>query len=189
MKQTNATTIILAAGASSRMGQPKALLQWKGKALLSHHIERFLHVSQRVMVVTGCHHDAIAAVVGASAQCIHNPQWSSTQPIDSLLLALAGCDDTPIWITPVDTPPASIELLAAMWAAGAPCVPVVDGQAGHPVLIGPDERVNLLATAPSCGLRELVSSFQGVVTQDRQVTLNFNEPKSWATFVAEQANS
>ena len=136
MNPMSATAIILAAGASRRMGSPKALLQLNSKTLVTHHIDRFLAYSQRVIVVTGCDGEQIAEVVGRTAQCIHNPHWDTTEPIDSLLLALAGCDDTALWITPVDTPPASPQLLDAMWSAGAPCVPLFEGQPGHPVLIG-----------------------------------------------------
>jgi CTP:molybdopterin cytidylyltransferase MocA len=187
MNPMSATAIILAAGASRRMGSPKALLQLNSKTLVTHHIDRFLAYSQRVIVVTGCDGEQIAEVVGRTAQCIHNPHWDTTEPIDSLLLALAGCDDTALWITPVDTPPASPQLLDAMWSAGAPCVPLFEGQPGHPVLIGPDERARLISCPPSQGLKALISTFQHVVTQEPQVTLNFNEPKSWATFLAEQA--
>ncbi len=188
MNPMSATAIILAAGASRRMGSPKALLQLNGKTLVTHHIERFLAYSQRVIVVTGCDGEQIAEVVGPTAQCIHNPHWDTTEPIDSLLLALAECGATPLWITPVDTPPPSLQLLDAMWSAGPPCVPVFQHQLGHPVLIGPSERRRLLANPPEQGLVDLVSTFPRVVTQEPQVTLNFNEPKSWTTFLTEQAH-
>ena len=45
--------IILAAGQSSRLGQPKQLLPFKGKSLLLHMIETAGNVSENVFVITG----------------------------------------------------------------------------------------------------------------------------------------
>ena len=46
--------VVLAAGESRRMGQPKALLRWRGKAFVTHTIERAAGFSPTV-VVEGAH--------------------------------------------------------------------------------------------------------------------------------------
>jgi molybdenum cofactor cytidylyltransferase len=72
----NTAVLLLAAGASSRMGQPKMLLTYQGKTLLEHLIAAATAVSDPVFVVTGEHHTAIAPVLQAApAQLIHHPQW------------------------------------------------------------------------------------------------------------------
>ncbi len=68
--------LLLAAGSSSRMGKPKMLLSFKGKTLLQHAIDEVNEIKQRLVVVTGCHHNLIKDVL--LFQCIHfieNKNW------------------------------------------------------------------------------------------------------------------
>lgn len=67
--------LLLAAGASSRMGQPKMFLTWQGQTLLQHAVSAAASISTPVFVVTGEHPDRIAAALQQSAvQLIPNPQ-------------------------------------------------------------------------------------------------------------------
>jgi molybdenum cofactor cytidylyltransferase len=69
--------ILLAAGASSRLGSPKQLLHWRNRPLLAHSIEQAQAVlSERVIVVLGANSDAIQTAVDLSAaKIIANPDW------------------------------------------------------------------------------------------------------------------
>lgn len=49
------TTIVLAGGASSRMGRPKALLPFGGETLIERVVRRMAEVSSEVIVVSGLH--------------------------------------------------------------------------------------------------------------------------------------
>ncbi|WP_315822367.1 nucleotidyltransferase family protein [Paraflavitalea speifideaquila] len=72
----NTAVLVLVAGASSRMGQPKMFLPYKGSTLLDHLLEAATAVSDPAFVVTGEHHAAIAsALQGAPIHLIHHPQW------------------------------------------------------------------------------------------------------------------
>ncbi|MEO8860509.1 MAG: nucleotidyltransferase family protein [Ginsengibacter sp.] len=52
--------IILAAGSSGRLGQPKQLISFKGKSLLRHAVDEALQTSlQPIITVTGAHDDAV----------------------------------------------------------------------------------------------------------------------------------
>jgi molybdenum cofactor cytidylyltransferase len=74
--QTNTAIIILAAGKSSRLGQPKQLLPFKGKSLLSHCIETAKKVSEHVLVITGAEKIRIESEIKNSAvTVVHNPEW------------------------------------------------------------------------------------------------------------------
>lgn len=53
--------VVLAAGASSRMGSPKALLPLAGKALILHHVETALAHGLQPLVVLGHHAEQILA--------------------------------------------------------------------------------------------------------------------------------
>lgn len=49
--------VLLAAGSSSRMGQPKVLLPFNGKTLLQHAIDEIKKVDgTELLVITGCYH-------------------------------------------------------------------------------------------------------------------------------------
>lgn len=55
--------MILAAGSSSRLGQPKQLLHFKGKTLIENVVEAASAVSNEVFVITGSNHKQIASVI------------------------------------------------------------------------------------------------------------------------------
>ena len=59
----NVPNLLLAAGASRRMGTPKQLLPWNGKTLIEHQIETLLETDQEVYVVLGAHAERILPVL------------------------------------------------------------------------------------------------------------------------------
>lgn len=70
--------IILAAGSSSRLGQPKQLLKLGGKTLLAQICETALSIeNQGVMVVLGAHCEAIKpAIEHLPMQVVYNEKWA-----------------------------------------------------------------------------------------------------------------
>ena len=73
--------VILAAGAASRMGQPKLLLSWKGETLIKRAARTALEAGlDPVMVVTGSGAvEMQAALAGLSVQMVYNPDWGDGQ--------------------------------------------------------------------------------------------------------------
>jgi molybdenum cofactor cytidylyltransferase len=68
--------IILAAGASSRLGQPKQLLQWQGRSLLQHALQTAHSVSSKPIVVLGAHLAQLEAELDTTTvQIVHNSSW------------------------------------------------------------------------------------------------------------------
>jgi len=55
--------LLLAAGSSSRMGQPKQLLPWGNQTLIGHQIETLLQTGESVIVVLGAYADRILPVI------------------------------------------------------------------------------------------------------------------------------
>lgn len=53
MKKKTTGIMILAAGSSSRLGQPKQFLEFNGKTLLFHTVEQALKITDHVIVVSG----------------------------------------------------------------------------------------------------------------------------------------
>ncbi|OOQ56412.1 nucleotidyltransferase family protein [Mucilaginibacter pedocola] len=67
--------IILAAGSSSRLGQPKQNLQYKGKTLLQHAVDEALDSGcSPVIVVLGANADKIKFGTDG-VTVLHNPDW------------------------------------------------------------------------------------------------------------------
>jgi molybdenum cofactor cytidylyltransferase len=70
--------IILAAGSSSRMGEPKQLMKFKSKTFLQHIIEESKEANLNpVICVTGYQSDQISkAIAGMNVIIVNNEQWS-----------------------------------------------------------------------------------------------------------------
>ena len=108
-------TLILAAGASSRFGGPKALALWNGKTLLANCIQTAESFSgENVLVVTGGHAETLAPhLVGVKS--IFNKNW--TEGMSTSIIAgfneIQKLDPgvNTILILPVDQPLVSREHL------------------------------------------------------------------------------
>jgi molybdenum cofactor cytidylyltransferase len=136
--------IVLAAGASTRMGRPKAALPLgAGETLLSRGVASLRAAGIRhIVVVAGAHPEAVRTALGhdADTRVVDNPRWSDGQ-LSSLLCgldAVAG-DPEAIVVTLVDVPLVSADTtrrLIDTWRdSGAPIVrPARRGEHGHPVL-------------------------------------------------------
>ena len=55
--------LLLSAGHSSRMGQPKALLEWQQRPLIKHQLETLKALDCHIAVVLGAHEEAISTVL------------------------------------------------------------------------------------------------------------------------------
>ncbi len=68
--------ILLSAGASTRMGSPKALLKWNKKTLIESRIETFSHVNQPFLVVLGDNADKILPLIeNKEYDVVINRRW------------------------------------------------------------------------------------------------------------------
>jgi len=77
MKFNNAF-LVLAAGAASRMGNPKQLLNWKGKPMVQSVLQTCAELPhEQVFCVVGAHLEQVAAVVAetGTAKLIVNNEW------------------------------------------------------------------------------------------------------------------
>ncbi len=139
--------VILAAGESSRMGQPKALLPWRGGTFLSGAIRVLTAFTDMVIVVASNNAVQIRPIVDANAAfLVTNPQPERGQ-FSSLQVGVQEVlnrgRDAAI-ITLVDRPPARPETVQHLkqefldrlernvWAA----LPEFEGKHGHPYIAG-----------------------------------------------------
>jgi molybdenum cofactor cytidylyltransferase len=70
--------IVLAAGGSRRLGQPKQLLSYQGKSLIRHTVDcAIASVCDPIVVVVGAYADKVRSEVGDLAvSVVENPNWS-----------------------------------------------------------------------------------------------------------------
>ena len=70
--------ILLAAGSSSRLGQPKQLLSYKGKPLVTHVIELVEESNiHSLIVVLGAYQDKISHLINTPHRLAFNPDWKA----------------------------------------------------------------------------------------------------------------
>lgn len=187
--------VILAAGASSRMGSDKALLQYAGRTFLAGAIQLLQGACDFVVVVTGNNTDLLRPVIYEnSAYLVQNWQAELGQ-FSSLRLGLqavlnrgrdAAC------VTLVDRPPAEAQTLAtlkqrflntspeATWAI----VPQFDGKHGHPVIFGREMIEAFLRANPTSNARDIEHQHQNRIeyfsVNDPRVVLNINTPEEYS---------
>ena len=138
--------IVLAAGASRRMGRPKPLLPWGGGTLLRWELDELLRSCvDEIVVVTGAHADDVRRSLGDDARCcVFNPRWSLGRA-GSLVRgarALSG-DAQPapeaVVIQNVDQPTRHDiidRLVEGLRSSGADAAqPTHRGKRGHPVVV------------------------------------------------------
>jgi len=82
--------LILAAGQSKRMGQPKMLLPWGETTVLGQVIFTFKTASvDDILVVTGGAREEVEALVGTSARTVFNPRYVEGEMLSSVQAGLA----------------------------------------------------------------------------------------------------
>jgi molybdenum cofactor cytidylyltransferase len=83
------TAIVLAAGESKRMGEPKVLLPWGKSTVLQTVISTLQSCGLRdVLVVTGAAHQQVEMLVGRTVQTVFNEQYQSGEMLSSIQLGL-----------------------------------------------------------------------------------------------------
>lgn len=157
--------ILLAAGASSRMGSPKPLIPWGGQSLLQWEIDQLMSSCvDQVVVVLGSHAEDVRRSLGDGARyCVFNQRWQhgrSTSLVKgaSALLSEDQLRRDATVIQNVDQPTRSdiIDRLVDELIRGHvdAVQPSYQGHGGHPVVVAGHVLPLLLdADEQSLGLR------------------------------------
>lgn len=181
--------VILSAGASSRMGHPKALLPYREGTFLQHLIQ--ITRDPRVgvtRVVLGAGAEEIRKIAEIdSSLVVLNPDWEQGQlsSIWAGIRSLDGLDTDGIILCPVDHPLVSAsfvnDLIGQFYSGGNSIVlPTYKGRRGHPVIFASALYGELLAAPVDKGARAVVwahpADVQEVSTDEEGVVLNINDP-------------
>lgn len=162
--------IVLAAGASTRMGTPKQLLEWQGQPLVGHVVQTAIQAGlEPVVVVVGAHGEAVRQALGDLAvgdlQVVDNPDWAAGQSTSVIagLQALPADTGAAIFLLcdqPLVTPGLVRGLVDRHAETLAPIVaPLVDGQRGNPVLFDRRTFLDLSTLTGDTGGRALFARY------------------------------
>ena len=181
--------VILSAGASRRMGRPKALLPYREGTFLEHLIEVTRHPRiglTRVVLGAGGEEIQTAAKLDP-ATVVFNKNWEQGQlsSIQSGLKSIRNVLTDGIVLCPVDHPLVSARLVSDLIekfyaSKKAIVLPTFNARRGHPVIFARSLYPELLSAPADKGARAVVwahaADILGVPTEEEGVVLNINDP-------------
>jgi molybdenum cofactor cytidylyltransferase len=191
--------VVLAAGASSRMGSLKALLPWRGTTLAGYVVGELLRapVAQIVVVTGNGATDVIAAVPrDPRVAFVANHQWEDGKAGSVIRGISVLPEGWHVLIAAIDQPrPTSLLCqVIAKHREGLPDgrVATIAGfgeRRGHPIIFVPELRAELLKIdEATAGLRAVVTRHEASVRVadlgDRDALLNLNTPEEYTAAVA-----
>ena len=191
----NLAPVILAAGASRRLGEPKALADLGGRSVLERLSGALRGISAEQLVITGCHDPEIrdhALRLVPAVEVAFNSSWSQGRT-SGVALAAARRPGADLLICPADVPlvgASVMEALAERWQAlGCPgagwlapsiILPASGGrQYGHPIILGAKlaaQACGLGADAPLRLLRARATPTATVETTDPAILDDLDTP-------------
>ena len=182
--------IILAAGKSSRMGNPKPLLPWNNDYLINHQISTLSESGvSEIIVVLGYKAKLISQHISTAipTKVIINKHYlhGKTTSIRAGFIA-ASNRISQMFLIGVDQPrtPELLNLLLHEHLKSGAFItqPVFHGKGGHPLIFNSNLFSELL-TLEECrfGVRELITNHTNelnqVIVEDKSVTLDLNTPE------------
>lgn len=195
--------VILAAGASTRMGRDKALLPWPpaerpdpgSTTFLSAAIRSLSPHADMVIVVAGANASTLAPIVYAEgAFLVENPDWEQGQfsSLRAGLQEVLGRGRDAAIVTLVDRPPVDAATLAVLlsaferalgerlWAV----VPEHAGKHGHPILVAREMIEAFLKAPVDSNARDVEHAHEVhiryLAVDDSRVALNVDTPEDYA---------
>jgi len=185
----NITSIILAAGNSTRMGTDKALLQIEGIAVVDMIVGKLQEFSSKIIIVTGENHQNLEEhLFTQNVEFVNNPQ-PELGMFSSLKLALkADALSTYYLIHMIDQPFIALDtyqtLISAIDDQHQLFLPVLMSQnrTGHPLIISPQVGGRILNASVSDNLSIIIKSLpesiiKRIPVDDHNILDNINTPQ------------
>ena len=178
--------LLTAAGKSTRMGTPKALLMWNGKKLINHQIDTMRNAGiSTIVVVLGHKHDELKKhIQDKSVQICINDNYAKGRT-SSILSGIpkAFCGNSSVLLLSVDQPrPATIlkSLIESHRLKNTILsYPIYKGKRGHPLIISNKlkSEFNTLSEL-KFGLRDILNKYRHLANEipvkDPSVLLDLN---------------
>lgn len=172
------TTILLAAGLSTRMGQNKLLLPFNGKTIIENTLSSLIPFSDRIIVVTGFEKEKIEKILKKyNCSFVYNNDYEKGQR-GSSLCGIKEVEDDDFLITPSDLPllaPLDIEKAIKELENNKIVRLSHNDIPGHPVFYKKENQRKLLSFSGSMkeylftvGFKEIESSIGSVFDTDTE---------------------
>ena len=173
--------VILAAGASQRLGEPKSLVAVGDTTLVGLAYQKLVKAGcSPVVIVTRSELSVqiMQATLGSTVLVNSDPEEGRTGSIQCGILSLAGDKGRMprrLIIAPVDRPGWRIEHVKSLLLEESSSTLASNGRRGHPLLLDAEAIQSVLAASAQSPLRELVS-FEEVVVDGPLLGLNIDHP-------------
>ena len=173
--------IVLAAGASSRLGQPKALAEIHGKPLIQHLVERLERQGLDPVIVTRTEIgvDILLAVPNRTIVINPAPDMGRTGSLQcglkQILDTKGGERAFKLMVVPVDRPGFSDSTLKIIMQQDKCVCPSKDGRGGHPLLLMADDVARIRTANPDTPLRDLCTP-ERIEVDDLHLHFNLDTP-------------
>lgn len=185
--------IVLAAGGSRRLGEPKQLLLWQGEPLIRHVARTAIQAGlQPLIVVTGAAAAQVEqALTGLPVLTVYNPNWEAGQStsVQAGLGSIPAAAGAVIYLL-ADQPHTSTDLVRGLVELHAATLaslvaPEVQGQRGNPVLFDRRTFSDLLSLQGDEGGRSLFSRYQAawLPWHDESVLLDIDTPQDYQSLL------
>jgi len=186
--------LILAAGQSQRMGEPKMLLPWGKTTVLEKVISTFKAAEvDEILVVTGGERRRVEALVGDSARTVFNPDYAEGEMLSSVQAGLARLKPgiVAVLIGLGDQPQVqerSVRLVVDEYrkSGASIVVPSFQMRRGHPWLVTPQHWDEILGMRSPASLRDFLNQHADkihyVEVKDDSILQDLDTPGDYLKF-------
>jgi molybdenum cofactor cytidylyltransferase len=189
----NPAAIILAAGESRRMGQPKAFLPFRGGTFLSEIAGTLGRCCSPVIAVFGFDAARVMNQAPSGVLAVENPDYR----LGMLTSLQAGLRELPdecgtVLFTLVDHPAISVSTVDVLLQSKASiAIPRFENKRGHPVLIRREIATEFLHEPPSSKVRDVIDRHAGEIeyieVADPGISDDIDDPVLYRKLLAREA--
>ena len=165
--------IVLTAGASKRLGEPKALVDIHGESLIEILIRKLKRKKLRIIIVTRVELFNEMEKLGEKVVINTHPESGRT---GSIQCGIKELESDRCLIVPVDRPGFSNATIEKLINLEKTSCPSKNGKGGHPVILSKEDCEKILSSNPSTPLRDIINPAK-IEVDDEFLHLNIDFPK------------
>jgi molybdenum cofactor cytidylyltransferase len=157
--------VILAAGQSKRMGQPKLILPWGRQTVIQHVVNQLAAAGvEEIVVVTGGAREAVESALTGCAVCLaHNPDYTRSEMLTSLQTGIRALPPSmqAMLVVLGDQPTIESTVVTQvvshyLESGGSLIIPSYQMRRGHPWLVERELWPDLLNMGPEQTMRDFL---------------------------------
>ena len=164
--------IVLTAGASKRLGEPKALVDIHGESLIQILIRKLKGKKLRIIIVTRVELFNEMEKLGEKVVINTHPESGRT---GSIQCGIKELESDRCLIVPVDRPGFSNATIEKLINLEKTSCPSKNGKGGHPVILSKEDCEKILSSNPSTPLRDIINPVK-IEVDDEFLHLNIDSP-------------